>query len=260
MADGSTRPIEKVRPGDKILATDPRTGKTSVQTATATIIGKGSKDLVRITLTVHEGSTRRAEAIATVTATAGHPFWVPSLGVWIDAGELKPGQWLQTSSGTWIQIGAVEAWTARKATVHNLTVTDVHTYYVLAGETPVLVHNSNCPTSAANGEKLRRQLAEEAGQLPGIRSADDIFDTPSALRGGVTPDQVKPFFAGKSGWREEGLGRGKNAGGGWVIREYTGRGDPTGRMLRWNPGGGHHGDGAYWRVVGPEGDLGGIIR
>nr|WP_243766298.1 hypothetical protein [Streptomyces sp. GC420] len=119
---------------------------------------------------------------------------------------------------------------------------------------------SSCSTSAADAERLRRQLAGEAGQLPGIRSADDIFDTPSALSGGVTPDQVRPFFAGRKGWVEEGLGRGKNAGGGWVIREYTGRGDPTGRMLRWNPGGGHHGEGAYWRVVGPEGDLGGIIR
>ncbi|MFI7680350.1 hypothetical protein [Actinophytocola sp. NPDC049390] len=27
--------------------------------------------------------------------------------------------------------------------VHNLTIVDIHTYYVLAGNTPVLVHNSN---------------------------------------------------------------------------------------------------------------------
>ncbi|MEU5100024.1 polymorphic toxin-type HINT domain-containing protein [Streptomyces sp. NPDC020996] len=77
----------------------------------------------------------------TVTATAGHPFWVPSLREWVDAGELKPRQWLETSSGTWIQIGAVEAWTAKKATVHNLTVTDVHTYYVEAGNSALLVHS-----------------------------------------------------------------------------------------------------------------------
>jgi hypothetical protein len=143
MADGSTKPIEKVRPGDKVVATDARTGRTSVQTAAATIVGKGSKDLVRITLTVHDGSSAKT---VTVTATAGHPFWVPSLREWVDAGELKPGQWLQTSSGTWIQIGAVEAWTAKKVTVHNLTVTDVHTYYVLAGRVPLLAHN--CKTDA----------------------------------------------------------------------------------------------------------------
>ncbi|MFF3844233.1 polymorphic toxin-type HINT domain-containing protein [Streptomyces sp. NPDC002328] len=140
MADGSTKPIEKVKVGDKVVATDPRTGKTSVQTATATIIGKGTKRLVKVTLSVHEGSAEPSRNM-TFTATAGHPFWVPSLKKWIDVGELKPGQWLQTSSGTWIQVGAVEAWTAKKATVHNLTVTDVHTYYVLAGSTPVLAHN-----------------------------------------------------------------------------------------------------------------------
>ncbi|WP_206306688.1 hypothetical protein, partial [Streptomyces malaysiense] len=114
--------------------------------------------------------------------------------------------------------------------------------------------------SAVDGERLRRHLSKEAGQLPGIRSADDIFDTPSVLKGGVTPDQVRPFFVGRKGWVEEGLGKGRSEGKGWVIREYTSRGGKTGRMLRWHPGGGHHGEGAYWRVVGIEGDLGGIIR
>ncbi|MFJ3492991.1 DNA/RNA non-specific endonuclease [Streptomyces sp. NPDC086091] len=138
MADGSTKPIDKVRPGDKVLATDPRTGKTSVQTAAATIIGKGTKDLVRITLKIHDGSTTTT---ATVTATAGHPFWVPTLREWLDAGRLKPGQWLQTSAGTWTQISAIKSWTAPRATVHNLTVTDARTYYVAAGAVGVLAHN-----------------------------------------------------------------------------------------------------------------------
>ncbi|MER5217634.1 hypothetical protein ABT063_45765, partial [Streptomyces sp. NPDC002838] len=55
-----------------------------------------------------------------------------------------------TSSGTWTQISAIQAWTARQATVHNLTVTDTHTYYVLAGATPVLVHNANCKVVVEN--------------------------------------------------------------------------------------------------------------
>ncbi|MCZ9348131.1 HINT domain-containing protein, partial [Streptomyces sp. TRM76130] len=75
------------------------------------------------------------------TATDAHPFWVPELGDWIDATDLKPGQWLRTSAGTYVQITAIERWTAQRATVHNLTVSDLHTYYVLAGATPVSVHN-----------------------------------------------------------------------------------------------------------------------
>jgi hypothetical protein len=153
MADGSTKPIEKVKVGDKVIATDPKTGRTSVQTATATILGKGTKQLVKVTLSVHDGSSssKSGTKTTTATATAGHPFWVPSLREWIDAGELKPGQWLQTSSGTWVQVGAVKAWTVAGATVHNLTVTDIHTYYVLTGAESVLVHNASaCKTVAEN--------------------------------------------------------------------------------------------------------------
>lgn len=186
MADGSTKPIEKVKVGDKVIATDPRTGKTSVQTATATIVGKGSKDLVRVTLTVHDGSAAKAKT-TTVTATAGHPFWVPSLREWVDAGELKPGQWLQTSSGTWIQIGSVEAWTA-KATVHNLTVTDVHTYYVQAGNTAVLVHN--CDQYKDLIEELRN-----AGQQPDPSDKRGEYEKAGrALEKHAYPSKKRPSF------------------------------------------------------------------
>lgn len=55
-------------------------------------------------------------------------------------------------------------------------------------------------------------------------------------------------------------GRGAHKGQGWVLRQYNDRGQPTGPHLRWHPGGGHHGDEPYWRVVGEHGDVGGVIR
>uniref|UniRef100_UPI001180B8A7 hypothetical protein n=1 Tax=Streptomyces thermovulgaris TaxID=1934 RepID=UPI001180B8A7 len=51
---------------------------------------------------------------------------------------------LKTSAGTHVQTTAVNRWTTQHATVHNLTVNNLHTYYVLAGDAPVLVHNTNC--------------------------------------------------------------------------------------------------------------------
>ncbi|MFJ6946935.1 Hint domain-containing protein, partial [Streptomyces wuyuanensis] len=143
MADGSTKPIEKVKTGDKVLATDPKTGKTSAQMASSTIVGKGEKHLVSVDLALHKAKTDKSGQPAktmTVKATEGHPFWVASLREWVKASDLKPGQWLQTSAGTWIQVKSVKSWTT-KATVHNLTVTDTHTYYVRAGSAAVLVHN-----------------------------------------------------------------------------------------------------------------------
>ncbi|MFJ1600575.1 polymorphic toxin-type HINT domain-containing protein [Streptomyces sp. NPDC088261] len=138
MANGSTKPIEKVKNGDKVLATDPETGETTPETVTAEITGKGTKHLVKITIDTDGDKGHKTD---TLTATNNHPFWVEAVGKWLDATDLKPGQWLRTSAGTHVQITAIDRWTTPKATVHNLTVNDLHTYYVLAGATPVLVHN-----------------------------------------------------------------------------------------------------------------------
>ncbi|MER5301681.1 polymorphic toxin-type HINT domain-containing protein [Streptomyces lasiicapitis] len=139
MADGSTKSIRDVDIGDKVLATDPKTGKTKVRTVTAEIKGKGTKHLVKVTI---DTDGNRGTKTASVTATDGHPFWVPELAEWIDATDLRSGQLLRTSAGSYVQITAVERWT-QQASVHNLTVADLHTYYVVAGATPVLVHNCN---------------------------------------------------------------------------------------------------------------------
>lgn len=135
MADGTTKPIEDVEIGDKILATDPETEKTEITTVTAEITGVGPKNLVTITVSVDGKQVR-------ITATDGHPFWVPALDKWIDAAQLTVGQDLRTVTGETVRIRAI-ARVQRPATVHNLTVADLHTYYVLAGATQVLVHNCN---------------------------------------------------------------------------------------------------------------------
>lgn len=71
MADGTAKPIEDVKPGDKVIATDPETGETRVETVTAEITGDDVKHLVKVTIdTDGEQGTETAE----VTATDGHPF------------------------------------------------------------------------------------------------------------------------------------------------------------------------------------------
>lgn len=138
MGDGSTKPIEDVKPGDKVMATDPETGRTEVQTVAAAIKGDGVKHLVKVTI---DTDGERGAETAEVTATDGHPFWVPELHEWVDATDLQSGQWLQTNAGTYVQVTAIERWTVARATVHNLTVANIHTYYVVSGESSVLVHN-----------------------------------------------------------------------------------------------------------------------
>ncbi|MFI6505284.1 polymorphic toxin-type HINT domain-containing protein [Nonomuraea typhae] len=138
MADGTTKAIEQVRAGDKVLATDPKSGRTRARSVITPISSRGAKNLVQII--VGEANDRRDSAVA-IIATADHPFWMPTLREWVPAGDLRSGAWLRTSAGTYAQVQGVEKWTA-VLRVHNLTIADVHTYYVLAGEQAVLVHNA----------------------------------------------------------------------------------------------------------------------
>lgn len=137
LADGTTTPIEDIRIGDQVLATNPETGETRPQTVTAEITGTGTKHLVTLTLTTPNGNT------TTLTSTDEHPYWNPDLEVWVNAEDLSPGDPLTTPNGTPVRITAVHP-SSRTATVYNLTIADTHTYYVLAGQTSVLVHNANC--------------------------------------------------------------------------------------------------------------------
>ncbi|MER6102544.1 RHS repeat-associated core domain-containing protein [Streptomyces sp. NPDC001832] len=154
MADGSTKPIEDIRNGDEVLATDPETGETQAETVTAQIEGEGVKHLVKVTIDI-DGD--QGDQTSSVTATDGHPFWVDALGTWVDATDLRTGEWLRTSAGTYVQITAVDRWTVGHAKVHNLTVNDLHTYYVVAGGTSALVHN--CSTA---DERAHARASENA--------------------------------------------------------------------------------------------------
>ncbi|MFI7414672.1 polymorphic toxin-type HINT domain-containing protein [Streptomyces sp. NPDC049627] len=136
MADGKTKHIEKVKVGDKVLATDPETGQSGPRTVTRLIITEHDKHF-------NELSIATADGIEKLTSTYEHPFWSPSEGDWVEAGDLKPGMTLLTDEGDTVIVTGNRSFTKRART-YNLTVDDLHTYYVLAGETPVLVHNSGC--------------------------------------------------------------------------------------------------------------------
>ncbi|MFI9033659.1 polymorphic toxin-type HINT domain-containing protein [Streptomyces sp. NPDC053726] len=134
MADGATKKIEEVGVGEKVLATDPNTGETGVHDVVATIVTENDKDFTKITV-------KSGGKTSGITATDTHPFWSPTREQWVDAGNLKPGDSLRTNTGDTVKIFAVHHYQKRQRT-YDLTVDRIHTYYVLAGATPVLVHNS----------------------------------------------------------------------------------------------------------------------
>ena len=137
LADGTRKPIEELTEGDSVLSTDPQARIRAPRTITATIESSGLKALVVITVDV-DGD--KGDATGTLTATYNHPFWTPELGTWTEADELVPGRALLTADGNEVEVESISTRT-EQATVHNITVADLSTYYVFAGDTPVLVHN-----------------------------------------------------------------------------------------------------------------------
>ncbi|MFJ5288967.1 polymorphic toxin-type HINT domain-containing protein [Streptomyces sp. NPDC088348] len=156
MADGEKKKIEDVKVGDEVEATDPETGKSGHRKVTRLIVTNDDKRFNTLSIATKSGTEK-------ITATYEHPFWSPSEGRWTGTAKLKRGMTLLTDDGSRVTVTANHPF-VKHARTYNLTVEGLHTYYVLAGATPVLVHNSSCP----------RFIADSSGnviELPQVKSS-----------------------------------------------------------------------------------------
>ncbi|MEU0529104.1 RHS repeat-associated core domain-containing protein [Amycolatopsis tolypomycina] len=135
LADGRTKPIAKVEVGDEVENAEPDGSSVERHVVTALHVTDKDRDFVDITVRTSDGPR-------TVVSTAHHPFWDATTHGWKDAADLETGDELATPGDGRITVGFVRRYGASDRT-YNLTVDSVHTYYVLAGTTPVLVHNCN---------------------------------------------------------------------------------------------------------------------
>ncbi|MGX1625764.1 RICIN domain-containing protein [Streptomyces sp. NPDC055506] len=143
LADGSRKSIREVRFGDRLLATDPGTGTTRGEAVTRTF-SHTTEDLLDITLA--DGGS--------LTSTPGHQVFVVGRG-WTLASDLRTGDRLRTPDGTLRTVTALrDRDEATPRTVYDLTVSGLHTFYAVADDTPVLVHNCN-------------DLIADEGEFPG---------------------------------------------------------------------------------------------
>ncbi|MFE3165772.1 polymorphic toxin-type HINT domain-containing protein [Streptomyces sp. NPDC059224] len=157
LSDGTSKPIGTVKAGDTVLATDPQTGVTAPEKVQRVIVTTTDKDFT--TLTLDTAPTRgppkgrspnTASAKQTLTTTWHHPFWDVTHHRWTDAHNLTPGTKLHAMDGTTVTVAGVRNFHQHKTT-YDLTVGTLHTYYVLAGATPVLVHNCVGGTTVYRG-------------------------------------------------------------------------------------------------------------
>jgi hypothetical protein len=130
LADGTTKPIADVRIGDRVLAEDPVTGDRGVRSVTHV----WSHEDVLVDLETSDGSV--------VSTTQDHPFWNVTDRQWQPAIALDPGDRLLTGTGMTLTVDGLDLTTADSGVAYNLTVADLHTYYVGVGAHTALVHNT----------------------------------------------------------------------------------------------------------------------
>lgn len=131
LAGGVRVPIESVRVGDRVVATDPVKGVTALRRVTDTFTTYDDKHF-----------TRLSTPAGTVTATDTHPFWLVDERRWADAGEIVAGDELRGPGGSSLRVGAVSRYAVRQTT-YDLAVAGIHAYYVGIGSSYALVHNNN---------------------------------------------------------------------------------------------------------------------
>lgn len=119
LADGSTKPIEEIKQGDKILGFNKKTEKPQEDEVTKLIIHKAKKYLI---------------INGRIKVTPEHPFYHE--GKWVKIGALKVGDKLFDFKGQAEEIKSIEK-VNKEVTVYNLTARSSHTYFADG----ILVHN-----------------------------------------------------------------------------------------------------------------------
>ncbi|MGN9784927.1 RHS repeat-associated core domain-containing protein [Nonomuraea sp. ZG12] len=204
MADGTIKSIEDVRVGDRVVATDADTGKSSPEKVAALIAGRAAKNLVQISV---EQPLSASGAKSSLVATENHRFWVPKADNWMEAGRLEVGMSLLTVTGEHVEIAAIKKW-SKVQQVHNLTIDGTPTYHVKMGEHAALVHNDRCPVTGNSHGDLGELATKERLKAAGYT---DIVDEVQFLN-----SQGKDFRADFIA---------KNPSGQWIAVEVkTGKG------------------------------------
>ncbi|MFD8814311.1 polymorphic toxin-type HINT domain-containing protein, partial [Streptomyces sp. NPDC059627] len=175
LADGSRKAIRDVRYGDLLLATDPATGRTLGEPVTDTF-SHSARVLLDIALA--DGGH--------LTSTPGHRFYVDGRG-WTLASDLRADDSLRAPDGSLRTVAAVlDRNDAAPRSVYDLTVSGLHTFYVVAGTTPVLVHNcNNLVADAREFSGLAHTLDEHtAGTAVGYVTSEDMAKRLAVSKGG----------------------------------------------------------------------------
>ena len=165
LASGDLIQINRIKVGDKVLATDVETGKTRAERV-VTVLVHHDTDL-------YDLRARAAHGLAVIHTTSSHLFWDLTAHRWVKAGQLGTGDSLRGPVGlTAVTVSGGYTPSRHNGWMWDLTVQDDHDFYVepavalppsQAGPAAVAILVHNC----GDGTPDYSTRTERAGDLPG---------------------------------------------------------------------------------------------
>ena len=211
LASGAAIPISQLKPGQKVLATNAKTGKTQAEPVTAVLL-RHDTDLYDLTVKTAHGS-------AVIHTTSSHLFWAPTTGRWIKAAALKHGTHLRTPGTGSVTVLGGSAPRQAAGWMWDLTVASDHDFYIdpdasgsaaspngdqgRASSDYVLVHNVVCRSLPSNTGAKYITLGTR-GEIQLVRDWEDpdyeVLTMPSPGQpGGWTPELNDQWVEGAIG-------------------------------------------------------------
>ncbi len=194
MADGSAKRIDQVEVGDRVAATEITSGR--VVSAEVSVLHRNfDSDLVDVEVEGADGVR------SVVHTTSRHLWWSVGRGGWVEAADLVAGDRLWSADGERVVVVDTR-WVGGSDWMYDLTVDDVHTFHVLAGDTPVLVHNNNADDCLNPGATEAAQRGPKPwpegphNQTIQRRISELEADGMTHTAGGSLPEEVIPTPGG----------------------------------------------------------------
>ncbi|MCW4384189.1 polymorphic toxin-type HINT domain-containing protein [Salinibacterium sp. SYSU T00001] len=184
LADGTQKPIDQIKIGDSVLASDPETGRQEAKPVQQVFV---HEDVV---FDLSVGSE-------TIVTTEDHPFWSVDESRFKRADELEVGDHVLSGDDTSLAVSGVMPGSERVALAYNLAVADIHTYHV--GFKSVLVHNT-CAVGPGNasGVSFRSNTAHIFRDAPG-HLAEDTPANRALIQSAVAPANLRATTTLKDG-------------------------------------------------------------
>jgi RHS repeat-associated protein len=173
MADGKTKPIEQVKAGDTVLATDPVTGQTT-RRAVTDLHRHMDQELTDVALADAAGN------VSILHTTPGHRLWDETQHRWVEASALDVGDQLHTADGKPTRVAGLLTSSGPKP-MYDLTIDTTHSFYVVAGATSVLVHNCGGDVALGTRADGLREFADSNGYTHYLDSPDWQADVRAAV-------------------------------------------------------------------------------